>query len=132
MTNKIFWNSKILYSLGVKSEFYQFGFFYEYLLYKEVIYIDIENLRVNTDYCYDSNGSSEFGCECNEGFSGRRCENKCPLECQNNEICTLEIKKGIKQWKCKCETGYVKVANVCEETCVLNPCKELINNYVNR
>ena len=26
----------------------------------------------------------------------------------------------------ECETGYVKVENVCEETCALGPCKELI------
>ena len=27
---------------------------------------------------------------------------------------------------CTCGIGYVNVANNCEETCVLNPCKELI------
>ena len=31
---------------------------------------------------------------------------------------------------CQCETGYANVANVCEETCAQNPCKESINHYV--
>ena len=26
----------------------------------------------------------------------------------------------------ECETGYVKIDNVCEETCALTPCQELI------
>ena len=51
--------------------------------------------------------SSEFKCVCNEGFSGTRCENKCPLKCENNGNCTLDgIKEGIKQWKCLCSENF--------------------------
>ena len=28
----------------------------------------------------------------------------------------------------ECETGLVKVQNVCKETCAVRPCKELIQN----
>ena len=28
----------------------------------------------------------------------------------------------------ECETGLVKVQNVCKETCAVRPCKELIHN----
>ena len=33
--------------------------------------ISIMNIGANTEYCFDSNGSDEFKCECNEGFDGK-------------------------------------------------------------
>ena len=30
----------------------------------------------------------------------------------------------------ECKTGYVKVDDVCEETCALNPCQEMIQNLL--
>ena len=71
-----------------------------------------KNIGSNTEYCFDSNGSDEFKCECNEGFDGRRCEDECSLECGIQERCTTEINAttGIKQWKCLCRdnfTGFI-------------------------
>ena len=33
---------------------------------------------------------------------------------------------GDKKFDSECKTGYVKVDDVCEETCALTPCQELI------
>ena len=42
-------------------------------------------------------------------------------------IVAAVIVTGDKVTDTECEMGYVKVENVCEETCALTPCKELIN-----
>ena len=65
------------------------------------------------------NGSEEFICTCNDGYDGKRCETDlcdgiiCP-----NGFCD----KG----NCICVAGYIKIGNICEETCDSNPCKVLI------
>ena len=69
-------------------------------------------MGVNTEYCFDMNGSQEFKCECNVGFDGKMCElSVCPLNCENNGVCSTEIDSitNIKLWKCDCPspfTGY--------------------------
>ena len=70
--------------------------------------INAENIGINTEYCFDSNGSDEFKCECNEGFDGKRCEDQCSLECGIHGSCTTEINgtTGIKQWKCLCKDNF--------------------------
>ena len=68
-----------------------------------MININIKNIGLNTEYCFDSNGSQEFKCECNEGFDGPRCEDECSLECEEKEICTSRINlNGIKTFVCAC------------------------------
>ena len=68
-----------------------------------MININIKNIGLNTEYCFDSNGSQEFKCECNEGFDGPRCEDECSLVCEKNEICTSEINvNGTKTFECVC------------------------------
>ena len=37
---------------------------------------------------------------------------------------------GDKKFDSECKTGYVKVDDVCEETCALNPCQEMIQNLL--
>ena len=74
--------------------------------------INLKNIGINTNYCFDSNGSDEYKCECNEGYDGKRCEHGCSLECGNNGYCTADINSttGIKQWKCLCTdnfTGFI-------------------------
>ena len=69
----------------------------------------------NTEYCSDSNGSSEFKCVCHEGFDGIHCEYKCPLECKEYEICVSEIdSSSIKKWEC--------ITSFVPEVCEANPC----------
>ena len=67
-----------------------------------------ENIGINTEYCFDSNGNAEFKCECNEGFDGTRCEDECSLECGIHGSCTTEINtsSGIKKWKCLCRNNF--------------------------
>ena len=73
-----------------------------------ILDIIIENVGVNTEYCFDSNGNEEFKCECNEGFDGKRCEDQCFLECGNNGICTskINISTGTKEWECFCSNNF--------------------------
>ena len=70
--------------------------------------INAENIGINTEYCFDSNGNAEFKCECNEGFDGKRCEDLCSLECGINGSCVNEINSsnGIKQSKCLCRNNF--------------------------
>ena len=66
-------------------------------------------MGINTEYCFDVNGSQEFKCECNDGFYGKRCEiSVCPLNCENGEICKSEIDEtnGKKVWKCYCPVPF--------------------------
>ena len=74
--------------------------------------INIKNMSENTRYCSDSNGNSEFKCVCHEGFVGTLCEFKCPLECNENEICVWEIESttSIEKWRCG-------------KTCASTPCQ---------
>ena len=74
----------------------------------KLIDINIENMNINTEYCFDANGSAEFKCECNEGFDGKRCEDVCSLECGINGSCANEINSttGIKQSKCLCTDNF--------------------------
>ena len=67
----------------------------------------------NTEFCSDSDGNSEFKCNCHEGFDGQHCEYECSLECKENEICISEIESSYQKWKCISE-----VINECEA----NPC----------
>ena len=53
--------------------------------------INVENIGINTEYCFDSNGIDEYKCECNKGFDGKRCEDVCSLECGMHGSCTTEI-----------------------------------------
>ena len=79
----------------------------------------IKNLGVNTENCFDMNGSEAFRCECNGGFEGRRCEiSVCEgIVCENG-FCN--------EGKCLCDFGYIKISeNICVESCETNPCKEL-------
>ena len=70
--------------------------------------INDENIGINTEYCFDSNASDEYKCECNEGFDGKRCEDECSLECGIHGSCTTEINTatGTKQWKCLCRDNF--------------------------
>ena len=74
----------------------------------KLIDINVENIGINTEYCFDSNGSDEFKCECNEGFDGKRCEDECSLKCGDNASCATEINSitGIKQSKCVCADNF--------------------------
>ena len=54
----------------------------------------------NTLYCSDSGGSSAYKCVCNEGFDGLRCEHKCPIDCETNEICISKIDSSYQSWEC--------------------------------
>ena len=73
-----------------------------------MIVINKKNIGNNTEYCFDSNGSEEFKCECNDGFDGKRCEDQCPLDCQNGGLCTTEINAttGTKNWICVCTDNF--------------------------
>ena len=79
-----------------------------YLFYIDTFDINIENIGLNTEYCFDSNGNAEFKCECNEGFDGKRCEDECSLECGINGSCVTEVNStsGIKQSKCLCTDNF--------------------------
>ena len=70
--------------------------------------INIKNIGLNTEYCFDSNGNAEFKCECNEGFDGKKCEDECSLECGIYGSCVNEINgtTGIKQSKCICTDNF--------------------------
>ena len=76
--------------------------------YLKIIYINVENIGNNTEYCFDSNGGAEFKCECNEGFDGKKCEDVCSLDCGDNGSCMTEINSttGIKQSKCLCTDNF--------------------------
>ena len=56
--------------------------------------------------CSDNAGTQEFECLCNEGFDGKRCEHKCPLECKADEICISNIdssniyENAYQNWEC--------------------------------
>ena len=68
------------------------------------------------------NGSQEFNCECNDGFEGNRCE----IALCENMVC----KNGsCDAGNCICNGGYIKIEDICEETCALDPCEELIQIY---
>ena len=73
----------------------------------------------NTEFCSDSNGSSQYKCICNEGFDGIHCEHKCPLEtltlCEEDEICISEIDSSYQKWECISEVIYECKANLCCE-----------------
>ena len=83
-----------------------------------MIDINSKNMGINTRYCSDSMGNSEFKCECHEGFEGTRCENECPSEilvsCKDYETCRSEIDKttSIQKWKC----SFCEDANPCCES----------------
>ena len=95
--SQIIWTTQKLILKNVQSRKTNF-------LFTNVNMFDIifENIGINTEYCFDSNESDEFKCECNEGFDGKRCEDECSLDCGINESCTTEINSttGIKEWKC--------------------------------
>ena len=76
--------------------------------FMKIIDINIENIGINTEYCFDSNGNAEFKCECNDGFDGKRCEDICALDCGMNGSCANEINStsGIKQSKCICTDNF--------------------------
>ena len=80
----------------------------KFSFYKNRIDINIENIGENTEYCFDSNGSDEFKCECNEGFDGKICDEVCSLDCGINGSCVTEINSttGIKQSKCLCNENF--------------------------
>ena len=66
---------------------------------------------MSTNSCFDSNSTTEFKCNCKDGFDGKRCEEECSLDCENNGICVPEFKSGsnsvsIKTWKCDCKSGF--------------------------
>ena len=68
-----------------------------------MICIIIKNIGVNTAYCSDTNGSQEFKCVCNDGFTGKRCEISCPINCGNNGKCLYKIDQDGKIIeKCEC------------------------------
>ena len=50
-------------------------------------------------------------------------ENKCLFDLKNGGTCIDD------EGNCTCQTGYANVENFCEETCALNPCKEMIKVY---
>ena len=73
-----------------------------------MININLKKIGINTKYCFDSNGSDEYKCECNEGHDGKQCEHECSLDCGIYGNCTTEINEttGIKQWKCLCTDNF--------------------------
>ena len=61
-------------------------------------------------------GTEEFNCQCNTGFEGKRCETDlCDGVICENGFC--------EAGNCICNAGYIKIENICEETCDSNPCK---------
>ena len=89
--------------------------------------------------CIDGN------CQCDEGYVND--ENICVEICESINCCDEGFKnvgdicvdiscEGVDcgtgadclGGNCVCQTGYASVENVCEETCSLNPCKELIDS----
>ena len=93
---------------GIGKKTVKMTFIHFCLLCVNMFDISIENIGINTEYCFDSNGSDEFKCECNQGFDGKRCEDECSLECGIHGSCTTEISTttGIKQWKCLCRDNF--------------------------
>ena len=73
-----------------------------------LIDLNVKDIGIQTEYCFDSNGNAEFKCECNDGFDGKRCEDECSLECGINGSCATEINSntGIKQSKCLCNENF--------------------------
>ena len=80
----------------------------------------IKKIGINTEFCSDMNGSNEFNCNCYTGFEGKRCE----ISVCDSVICP---NGSCYAGDCICDDGYVNIRNICEETCALNPCQELIN-----
>ena len=76
--------------------------------------IDINIESLNTNNCFDSDGTTEFKCNCNDGFDGKICEKECSLKCENNGICQWNIPEteavnnsvSIKNMKCDCKPGF--------------------------
>ena len=88
----------------------------------------------SSDYCnnnglcqikYDNeNDIEQLQCECFDGFGGQRCEKDLcdDVICQNG-FCD--------SGRCICNAGYINIDDICEETCDLNPCEELIETSDN-
>ena len=79
-------------------------------------------MDINTKRCFDMDGTGKFNCDCNDGFEGERCEkDNCEgVICQNG-ACFAGI--------CICDDGFINIEGNCEETCDLNPCEVLYQNY---
>ena len=62
------------------------------------------------------NGADEFNCICNVGFNGKRCEiDLCEGVICENGFCDAG--------ECSCDDGFLKIGNICKETCATNPCE---------
>ena len=82
------------------------------------LYYHIKKMDVNTKQCNDMDGTKKFNCECNDGFEGERCEkDSCEGVICENGFC--------ENGTCSCNGGYIKIENICKETCDSNPCKVL-------
>ena len=86
------------------------------------IIVFIKNIGINTENCFDMNGSQEFNCECNDGFEGERCE----IALCENIVCE---NGSCDAGNCICNDGFIQINGICEETCALDPCEESINTW---
>ena len=79
-----------------------------------LVLINLKNIGINTNYCFDSNGNDEYKCECNEGYDGKRCEFECFIDCGLNGTCTAEINSttGIKELKCHCRNNFTGLIDI--------------------
>ena len=97
----------------------------------------------NEGICIDDDARDRASCECVSPFAGETCEiNLCDgIECKNGGTCAVEVIDEIRTPTCKCpdntegeqcncQPGYASVGNICEETCALSPCKEMIQNFL--
>ena len=103
-----------------------------YIIYKLYVNdIKNENIGINTEYCYDSNGNSEFKCECNEGFDGKRCEDECSLDCGIHGSCTTEINitTGTKEWIWLCSGAICHNGGTCTTTSQTDSQLGFIDNF---